>query len=166
MGSYCSPGTSATCRFRKRGHMWACRLSPGLAFSAVAKAIVAQLRLRLLPGLPFRRRPQTFQQSKNSRRRWTSLGPLSPRARLPVRFGTSSRGSYVRDLQRRRGRGSGAQREHRRRPVVRTSRHAGRAGGTAPAMTNARLPTRRFWGPRATDRRARGGRGYQSDGRR
>ncbi len=25
--------------------MWACRLSPGLAFSAVAKAIVAQLRL-------------------------------------------------------------------------------------------------------------------------
>jgi len=45
MGSYCSPGTSATCRFRKRGHMWACRLSPRLAFSAVAKAIVAQLRL-------------------------------------------------------------------------------------------------------------------------
>ena len=58
MGSYCSSGTSATCRFRRRGHMWACRLSPGLAFSAVAKAIVAQLRLvcyRLTPPP----RPQT-----------------------------------------------------------------------------------------------------------
>jgi len=38
--------------------MWACRVSPGLAFSAVAKAIVAQLRLACYR-LTLPPRPQT-----------------------------------------------------------------------------------------------------------
>ncbi len=58
MGSYCSSGTSATCRFHPRGHMWACRLSLRLAFSAVAKAIAAQLRL-VCYQLTLPPRPQT-----------------------------------------------------------------------------------------------------------
>lgn len=72
----------------------------------------------------------------------------------------------MRGLQRRLGQGSEARREHQRRRAVRTWGHAGTAEGAAPAMTNARLPTRRLRAPNATNRRAPEGRRYQLGGRR